>query len=299
MLLMLRLAYRMNQPLPKLVFAALFMFVLIGCQTRSYYISPLYGSSNTYKTLPFTADSTKSSLYVNGAFNLSGTNEDLRDNVFNFQGNIYNVHQLSIVKLFYGAGLGAGSYNVSKYDTVTYNPQFDTLSINKLAGGKFFGSANLMGGLVITIPFSLNFEWRILGISATLQKEFGSYLHFRNIVQRDSIKVNGIAKSSVLGTLNFSTEFAFKTRRGQFTILNQFTGLLGKEYKDAFFGEFGMERHNYGYWTGTYSYTINRSTISLTGIAGTRLMSLQLGYNHSLSGLGRRKERTGMEYQPF
>jgi len=59
-------------------------------------------------------DSSKSNLYANGAFTIGGTNEDLRDDVYDFQGNIYREHHFSIFKAWYGAGitLGITTYTV-------------------------------------------------------------------------------------------------------------------------------------------------------------------------------------------
>ena len=192
---------------------ACIIFIFSGCVTRSYYLSPLYGTASSYHTLPLQQDSTRFGVYANGAFNVGGNNEDLRDNSFCFQGNIYGVHQAGVFKGWYGAGFGLGNYQVHKYDSSTINPDFDTAAVNINAGNKFFGSANFNAGMNISIPLGRNAEWRVIGLSGTVQNEFGRYLQFRRNLDKVDAHVANLAPGNLLATIAASTEFAFKTKK--------------------------------------------------------------------------------------
>ncbi|CAN5740780.1 hypothetical protein BH10BAC2_BH10BAC2_45600 [soil metagenome] len=80
--------------------SCLFLIIISfsSCVTRSYYISPLYGVTTSYRTTPLAKDSITSSLYVKGTFNVGGNNENLRDNSFSFHGNLYNAHKFSLFR---------------------------------------------------------------------------------------------------------------------------------------------------------------------------------------------------------
>jgi hypothetical protein len=162
-----------------------------------------------------------------------------------------------------------------------------SIYINAIAGDKFFGSLNGNGGLAIAFPISEKAEWRILGVQATVQKEFGKYLDFRKKIVKDSISVSGISTSSVLGTIGFSTEFIFKTRSGAFSIFQQYNILTGKDYK---YNDFDFESDlyppsgkRYSYWSNTYAYSFKNITAYLQGNTGRRMMNFQIGMNYKLT----------------
>src|SRR3954452_15507123 len=157
------------------VYSVLYMLLLLiftSCSTSSYYGSPMYGSSNSYRTLPLISDSVKTSLYANGAITLTGTNQNLHDDVYAFQGNIYNAHQFGRWKAWYGTGLTSGIYHLRAFPLgQVINPNFDTGYINAHAGSYFFGSYNLNGGILYALPLLGGSEWRILQFSPSVQKE--------------------------------------------------------------------------------------------------------------------------------
>lgn len=258
--------------------------IFTGCATRTYYVSPLYGSSNSYRTLPMKAEGAKRQLYANGAFTMGSTNEDSRDQFYNLQGNVYNAHQFGAFKAWYGGGITLGNYRIKKFDSATYNPLFDSAYINNNAGNKSFGSTNLNAGVVVTIPISNQIEWRILGVSASLQNEFGKYLSFRQNIKNNNIEVTGIAPNSLLGTVGLSSELAFGFTEGSFCIKSQVNYLLGKNYKDIYHGTNpGASVKRYAYLSGNAALTVK----DITGFAqiniGERMMNFQTGINYRIS----------------
>ena len=254
-----------------------------SCVTTSHYLSPLYGTASNYHTMPLKQDSVKYSLYANGSFNVGGNNEDLRDNSYSFQGNLYNLHQFGLFKGWYGAGLTLGNYEISRYDTNTVNPDFDTAFVNKYGGNNFFGSANLAGGIGIAIPISRSGEWRIIAVSATLQNEFGKYLQFRQRIEKDHINVSSLAPNSLLATIGISTGMAWHTRNGSIALQTQLNYLLGKSYTFTDYDNNGEQflRH-YNYVNNTVSYTRNRLTGFLQANIGKRMSNFGTGVNYRL-----------------
>lgn len=254
---------------------------LPGCITSSYYISPMYGSSMSYRTMPLQKDTVKSALYLNSALTYGGTNEDVRDVVYSLQTNIYNVHRFSFFKAWYGAGITLGNYKVHSYSSATY-ANFDVAAVNRLAGNKFFGSTNFNGGLVIVIPMKSGSEFRVAGVSASLQNEFGDYLRFRKTLEEDTIKITGLAANRALGTIGISSEVALKTKSGAFSIQYAWNILTGKNYSNTDYLNIAPKKR-YSYLSGTLALTVNNITGYLQSNLGTRLLNLQTGVNYRIN----------------
>jgi len=265
------------------LFAILVVASFTGCVTRSYYLSPLYGNASTYHTMPLQQDSVKYSLYTNAAFSIGGNNEDLRDDSYCFQGNIYGVHQFSVFKAWYGAGISLGNYKVSSYDGGTVNPDFDEDFINSNAGNKFFGSSNLTAGFSIVAPLNPGVEWRIIGISGTMQNEFGDYLDFRQRLAKTSTDINGLAPNDMLGTIGISSEMAFATRHARFSIQAQLNYLLGDQYTYLDYNDNGVDVHKrYNYVSNTFALTKDRITGFMQVNIGKRMSNFEMGVNYRL-----------------
>lgn len=252
--------------------------------TRTYYISPNYGNSIPYHTLSLQKDSIKSSLYLNGSLMYGGANYNLHDEEFAAQFNLYNTNQFNLFKLWYGAGLTLGDYIVHRFDSTNY-PDFYTTPINKIAGGKFFGSIDANAGIVFTIPLGNKAEWRVLGLQASAQNEYGNYLSFRKKLIEDTIYATGIAKSSFLLTVGFSTEFSFEIGQGVFNIFQQYNILTGNEYKfnDLDVSLYDPSGKRYSYYNNTYAYSLKNTTVFLQNNIGRRLINFQIGVNYRLS----------------
>lgn len=269
----------------------LLLLSVTGCHTSSYYVSPMYGNSNSYHTLPFISDSVKSSLYANGAISIGSTNQSLHDNVYAFQGNVYNAHQFGRWKGWYGAGMSSGIYNVQKFNEGTViNPDFDTGFINAHAGSYYFGSYNINAGLLYCLPMEGGSEWRILQFSPSFQSEFGSYQKFRNKFSRDTVAITGVATSHTLTTLSMGSELSIKSRKHEwFNVGLTYSWIAGKEYKNMYLTYFEEQPpRRYCYFTFSGAYTYKQHTPFIRFSFGHRLANLQIGYNYCiLSGKNR------------
>lgn len=263
-------------------FCCIVIIIFTGCAERAYYVSPGYGNAMPYHTLPLKKDSIKSSFYANVSAVAGSANDDLRDEQYAFNANIFNANSFKRIKLWYGAGLTLGDYKVKAYDTSSAYEPFAT-NINNAAGGKFFGSLNENGGVALVMPLGRKSEWRILGVQATLQQEFGNYLHFRKMLIKDSVPVNGNTSKSFLATAGFSTEFSFSLKHGAINLLQQYNVLLGKDNRYIEYDDEPGKFYRYSYLTYAFAVTVNRVTGYVENNFGTRVMNVQFGLNYQLS----------------
>lgn len=266
----------------KNLFLFIILLALCSC-TRTYYLSPSYGTSMPYHTLPGQNDSVKSSLYLNGSLSLGATNFNLRDNVTSFQVNLYNANTFKNFNIWYGGGLTLGNYRVVRIEDSSF---VSYEAINAMAGRKFFGAFNGNAGAAFTIKTGNLGEWRILGAQASLNQEFGDYFNFRQQILKDSVRVNGIAAGKTLGTIGLSTEMLFNANPGNIGIQLQYNTITGKDYKydnnNRYNSIYPPSGQRYGYWSSTFSYTNNNTSCYLQGNLGTRLMNFQIGLNQRL-----------------
>lgn len=273
-----------NQALTRWLLPLAIAALISSCKTQSYYVSPALGN-NHYVTQPLQNGDEKSAFYANGSFTTGLANEYLRDAQYSFQANAYNVHQFSLFKGWYGGGLSLGSYEVG-YSSLLINYAGE----RNINGKKFYGTANLEGGMSFVWPFRYG-EWRVIGVSGNLYNEFGNYLSFRKSVNKDS--VSGVATSATLGSLGFSSEFVGKLRRGEIGYAIQYNTMLGPQYSDLDFGKgatnaAGYHRQRYGYFATTFHVTINRATYYTQANVGNRILSFQCGINYKISSTNKK-----------
>lgn len=275
-----------NHTLLKLLLPLSIAVTAASCISRSYYVSPAFGN-NHYVTKPLQKSNEQSALYANGAFSIGNANDALRDNQYAFQGNIYNVHQFSLFKAWYGGGLSLGSYEVTSSHML-----IDNRGNKNLEGWKFFGTGNIEGGATVVMPFGNGGEWRVLGISGNLYNEFGKYHSFRNSLNPDS--VSGVATSRTLGSLGFSTEIVGKLRNGSVGWTLQANMMLGSQYKDTEFGKNPYNKERYSYVSNTVQLTLNELTYYAQANIGVRLLNCQMGVNYKI--LSSRKKQYHHQY---
>jgi len=246
----------------------------------------MYGSSNSYRTLPFMSDSVKSSLYANSAITFGSTNQNLHDDVYTWQGNIYNAHQFARWKVWYGTGLSSGLYHARAFtEGYVVNPNFDTGYINAHTGAYYFGSFNLNAGILYCLPLENGSEWRILHFSPSFQQEFGDYKRFRRHMYNDLVVITGLATSGTLLTLSLGSELSIKSRKQEwFNIGLTYNWIAGKEYRNTqltYFYEVPPRRYNYITLSG--AYTFKQHTPFIQCSFGHRLTNLQVGYNYCIA----------------
>ncbi len=255
---------------------------LTSCLTASYYGSPTYGSSMGYHTLPIQKDSVKSCIYYNGTLTGSWVNQGFRDNVVSVQQNLYKAHQFSVFKAWYGAGFTLGNYKVNNFEENNPFPITDTFRFSGLAGNKFFGSADLNAGIAVAVQLLKGgSEWRPLSVAISLQKEFGSYYHFRNNLIKDSVRIPGVTTSNEFLLLSFGTELVLKTTTGSFNIKQEISFPPLHNY--IVNPVTGYSVNSYTYFTGTYALTSKKLTAYLQNSLGWRIFNIQAGVNYKIN----------------
>lgn len=264
---------------------------LASCVQKAYFTNPGYGNAMPYHTLPLDKDSTKNNLYLNASAFGGSSNYEYNDEQYGLNVNLYNVNTFSGFKVWYGGGLTSGLYHVKKQEAYPDSVDY----INTIAGSKFYGSLN--GNAGITYALSLgNVEWRILGIQATAQQEFGNYLSFRKQLAKQKIPVNGNTTQAFLLTTGLSSEICIRIPNGSFNISQQYNVLMGKTYRYILYTDYDYnsemniyKRKRYDYFTSTYSATIKNMTYFLQANLqplwkidddGPKMENLQFGVNY-------------------
>ena len=255
-------------------------FLFSRCTYHSYFLSPFHGSDEPYRVIPLRSDSTPSATYISGTITEGGANAQLRDNVASFTGSIYRSHNFGHFQGFYGAAIALGSYSMGQFPGYRdASPGRDSLPPGISVGNKFFGGYSASGGMNFVLPFGRGGEWRVVGLSFTLQKEFGEYLQFRKALP-DTL-ADDVFNRDLVGMLGVSTEFVWRLRRG---------GRIG--YKLMVAGDIlndtnhfkGYESSQNGmiFFQQSLSFTENRVTGVLQLNAGNHVLNTQLGVSYRL-----------------
>jgi hypothetical protein len=272
-------------------------FLFSRCGTYSgLYQSPLPTVSQPYTVIPLKADSLKSATYVTGGITEGGANEDLSDNLFALSGSFYRSHSFGHFQGFYGASASIGSYDVRRHRYVTWNAVNNSV-INAAAGGKFFGGYGAQGGIDFVHPIFRGSEWRVLGLSFSLQNEFGNYRRFRKALPDSA--AGTIFHNSLIGVLGLSTEFAFKVRHGMLgyklilarDILNgrsQYKGIAVKDKTED------SQVTDMAYFGQVLSLTRDRVTGSFQFNASYYTINARLGFSYRLG----QRRRSSKIYKP-
>jgi hypothetical protein len=258
-------------------------FVSTSCIRRAYYYSPLQGNSFTYHAIPVGSDSVKSATYVFGALSLGGMNEDLRDNVYTFQAGIHRSHTVDNFRFYYGASIAYGSYNVKSYTNYYYDSYYlDTTSINRNAGGKYFGAYGLNAGISASAPMGRRGEWRYFGIEGSLFNEFGDYYSFRKNLPDSAATI--IDKKKYIGSVGINTELVFKGRSlNKFGIKIAMGSYLRRlHYYNGYSANFYNSSQDLFYFTNTYHFTIKKATTYFQFTLATKAGHFQFGVNYRL-----------------
>jgi hypothetical protein len=265
------------------LFVLFLSFLFTGCVTRSYFLSPFNGNSNPYYAKPLMSDSLKSAVYATGVLTLGSANEDLSDEVSKFSLSLHRSHTFKYFQAYYGGSIAAGLYDVSHYKAdsfYNFSPYVNVSAINSSAGTKYFSGASLHGGMNMVVPMSVRHEWRILGVEASLGREWGDYLDFRNKLP-DSAS-DAIWKTDRYGTIGLTTEMAFKTTKGSWG----FKLARGISfYRTIELGEYDNNRQHYlrpSYFSAAFHVTRKKYTGFAQLNAGSYAANFQLGLNYRL-----------------
>jgi hypothetical protein len=264
------------------------------CSTyHAYFQSPFHGGSETYHAIPLKSDSLRSATYVSGVHTLGWANDDVRDNIFSFSGSFHRSHNFGSFQGFYGASATVGSYYVGNYSDYNYgyNTSGRTLRTIPNTGGKFFGGYSAGGGIDVVVPFARGSEWRVAGVSFTLQKEYGDYRSFRKTLP-DSL-ADVIFNNNLIGVLGLSTEVAFKGRHGVIA----YKLMLAEDILNTKDNYRGFDNAHYAtvFFQQTLSLTVRRVTGFVQFSVGDRLFNAQSGVGYQLGG---REKNSLKRYEP-
>jgi hypothetical protein len=256
----------------------LYLLIIVwmaSCKEPYYFLSPLNSTSQTYHTISLKSDSVKSSTYINGIVTLGGANQDGRDNVYSFNGNISRSNNLGHFQSYYELGITLGDYVIQ---------QFSETNLTIPPTDNFFGAIGFNGGINLVVPIGNNGgEWRVIGVETSLQNEFGNYLSYRKSI-KDSTNYGLIETSNWTTTIGGYSEIVWKLKN---------TNQVG--YKISCGTALQNSNSYYGYQPHINPvYLLNTFHVTrkkVTGFAqlniSTHAASVQLGVNYRI---GKRKK---------
>jgi hypothetical protein len=249
--------------------------------TESIYQSPFHGTTNSYKAIPLRQDSIKAATYVSGIFTGGGANQYMRDGLMAFSGTVHRSHNFGYIQGYYGISGALGRYNIKR--SPAYAMELDQplsaaadSTVQRMAGGKFFGGYGAIGGINAVIPFG-RFEWRALGVEASWQREFGDYLDFRKQLA-DSL-ANGIDRRKTYMAIAFSTDFLWRLKKGSIgfkTAVSTSTHRVTRSYR-AYRNHDSMES-----FALLFHLTIKKITGSFQFNTGDYATNIQTGLHYRL-----------------
>lgn len=270
------------------------LVLLTSCVTRAVYQSPMHTNTNRYKPVPLHNEGTAAASYAGFHATVGSANQHGQDQSFSFGTSFHRSHNFNVFQATYGANLELGDYKVNRYhllnDTLGaawQNRSFDAAGINERAGHKFFGAYGLNGSINVVLPFRRS-EWRVLGIEAAWNREFGNYLDFRKNMP------TGIA--------------TMVDRKNNYFVWGFFTEILGRVghgdnslgYKLALYGTTRTIDHEWippspeyirsAFFAQTFHFTVdNKVTIALQTNFGTYASSASLSSIVRLDNLRKKK----------
>jgi hypothetical protein len=216
----------MNQRL--LLPSIIFLLLLQSCVGRqAFYMSPFNGLTGTYHTVPMLRDSVRSATYASAVFSSGSANDNGSDRVLAFRAGLSRSHSFGRFGAWYGASFIAGNYEVSTFDSFFNNNTVRYKIINQLAGRKAFTGGSLDGGLHFIVPGKKG-EWRVLGVEGSYAREYGDYLHFRQVLPDSAATI--ISRDPNFGTLGGYTEYVGRSGDFQIGMKVAFGTVLGRIY---------------------------------------------------------------------
>jgi hypothetical protein len=194
------------------------LFLLSSCfsEQQAFYLSPRHATSNYYKTIPLVSDSLQAGTYLSATVNAGGANHRLIDGNVSLQLNVHQSRTWRYLQGFYGAGLTTGLYDVAPI--IFPGNGVNAVWINERAGTMFYGSYGAYGGLNYVYPWRSGGEWRVLGIEANMQQEFGRYQRFRkdvplsgaNVIERSNLYGGFTVYSDIIGRFSDGSTLGYK-----------------------------------------------------------------------------------------
>jgi hypothetical protein len=246
------------------------LYILTGCETPDYLLSPLHSNSHPYYTIPVRADSIKSAIYANIHYTVGHANFNSRDDMYDFQGSLSRSHNFGYIQAYYAANITIGNYGVHDYtNTYISYPQTD----------RYFGAYGFNGGVNFVAPLDKKGSEFRVGIETSLQKEFGDYLNFRKSLPDSSIDI--LDKESFVKTVGIYFDFIRKARKSGNEIGYKLG--FGNSYpsEGTFTGD--DSRVSPAYVSNTFHFAKDRFNGFTQLNIGTKAYSFQIGAGYRLS----------------
>ena len=264
-----------------ILFASLCLLQSCASYQHLYYVSPLNGKNNNYVAMPLMKDSIKIANYAHISFAAGYTSSSYGvtsstlgvstdgsysfDKYFFLETGFYQTRKINNFHTYYGGDFCYGNYVYS----ITSNTN------------KTFSTVGLIGGIDYVIK-KRSFEWRLVGLEFSSNKEFGNYLDFRKNTYDSLATV--LIKNSNYTTLGLSTEIISYTRDGSICAKFSFGGILEKEYNNTKTNDFNSnyKKKDFYYSMVTLSHTKKRVTTYLQMNKGIQTAGIKFGILYRL-----------------
>jgi hypothetical protein len=263
--------------LPLLMFSMVFF---TACTQRTYFFSPLQANTSSYQAMPVGSDSLKSAVYADGSLSVGGLNQNWRDGVYSFRGGIHRSHAIENVRLYYGASLVLGDYDVKPFNYVTSGSNNGNTDLT--IGNKTFGAYGFNGGFSFTTALGRKGEWRFIGVEGSFFREFGEYYNFRKLLPDSAANI--IERNQQTGSLGINTELVFKGRSNNKFGIKIAGGSYLHQVRSHFYNTNYTPGQTYDlvYFSNTYHFTVNKVTGFFQLNFGTKAGNFQAGINYRL-----------------
>lgn len=254
-----------------------------SCVRKSVFRSPYTNLQHSYHVMPVITDSTHSANYISLASTHGFGNDNWSDGLAIAQLKFHHAQTMGNFQGFLGAHAHAGFYRIdpsSYYNNYyRYDPWQDTISqYNGPAGRKFTGSVGINGGLTYTLVLGRKLEWRILGIEASLGREFGEYLDVRKQIP-DSV-ITYTDKRNTPVTIGGFTELVFKPSNPRFRFGYQLA--VGSGIHRMSNTSISQGNLTPMYVNNTFQFTMYRYTGYFQARVGDYFGGVQLGFSYRL-----------------
>jgi hypothetical protein len=270
-------------PIPRIVFIIVSCISLFSCSIgrQAFYVSPLNGLTNQYRTTPLKKDSIKSATYLNASISGGGDNEGGTDSKFSFTTGVSRSHNFRNFQARYGAGVALGNYQVKPYDSIGNNETVNYRIINQNAGNYFFGAGMVEGAINFVRPNKLG-EWRVIGLESSFASEFGSYLNFRKDLPDSAATL--IIRNPFFGTAGLFTEFVNRSGKSLYGLKFGYGIALGCEYRNLNIPDsyYLTEVIRYRYVSLAFHLSKDRYTGFFQGVFAGKSNSAVFGINYRL-----------------
>lgn len=255
--------------------------LLTGCIGRqAYYVSPLNGLNNPYRSVPLNSDSVKSSTYVGGVFSAGSANDGESDKKYSFLGSISRGNNFGKFQARYGASITAGSYKMAHFDSVGNHSTVNYSVINQNAGTYFFGGAGMDFGINFVLSGKKS-EWRLIGGEASIHHEFGDYFKARNRIPDSAATL--VIREKLFATAGLFTEFVGKAGNTQIGGKLGWGTAIGHRYHPNFTdGFFQQHPISFGYFNFAFHITYGQWTGYMQGNMADKSNNMLFGLNYRL-----------------